>query len=440
MRQDELFGSKDHEPLAFKIRPDNLKDYQGQSHILGDGKLLRRAIEADMVTSLILYGPPGTGKTTLAKIIAKHTKSKFVEVNATEGSINDIKEAASTARSTLAIGQKTILFIDEIHRFNKAQQDALLPHVESGTLRLIGATTQNPFFSINGPLVSRSQVFELKPLNKKEISGILNRALTLGLKNASADKEAIDLLCEKCDGDARRALNALELAYKTGEPKYIDGVYKTHISLHDAEESIQKKAIFYDKDGDSHYDTISAFIKSLRGSDPNAALYWLAKMIEAGEEPRYIARRLVVHAAEDVGMADPSALLTATAAQSAVETIGMPEARIHLAMATLHIALAPKSNSAYKGIDAAIEYVKQNPLLPVPPHLQDTHYSGASSLGRGEGYLYPHDFPWGYAPQEYLPNGERPTLYTPCSRGVERELNQRLEELRKITDNKQNGT
>jgi putative ATPase len=440
--QEELFKNSDHEPLAFRMRPNNLDDYQGQSHILSKGKLLRRAIEADMISSLILYGPPGTGKTTLAKIIAKHTKSRFLEINATEGSVSDIKEAANQAKGGLSIGEKTILFIDEIHRFSKAQQDALLPHVENGTLRLIGATTQNPFFSINSPLISRSQIFELKPLNKEEIKTILRKAVNEKLNGASADEGALELLCDRCEGDARRALNALELAFKTSEPVYQKdkGGYFTHITLADAEESIQKKAILYDRDGDSHYDTISAFIKSLRGSDPNAALYWLAKMLEAGEEPRYIARRLVVHAAEDVGLADPSALLTATAAQNAVETIGMPESRIHLSMATLHIALAPKSNSSYKGIDAAIDYIQKNPLLPVPEHLRDTHYEGASSLGRGEGYLYPHNFPWGYVKQSYLPHEDQNIkIYNPSSRGIERDLNLRLEELKKLTENNNYG-
>lgn len=361
------------------------------------------------------------GKTTLARIIANHTKSHFEELNATESSVSDIRKAAEAAKSRLAIGEKTILFIDEIHRFNKGQQDALLPHVETGTIRLVGATTQNPFFAINGPLVSRSLIVQLKELSDEEVIRILRRAVERELTNAVVEEDAYRLLAARSDGDARRALNGLELAYRTGEP--CQG--KVMISQADVAESIQKKTILYDQDGDAHYDTISAFIKSLRGSNPDGALYWLAKMIEAGEEPRYIARRLVVHASEDVGMADPTALLVATAAQSAVETIGMPEAQIPLAQATIHIALAPKSNSACRGISEARAYVQQNPLLPIPKHLRDTHYEGAALLGNGEGYKYPHNFPHGVVEQEYLPKPVK--LYHPSTRGVEREMNEALE-------------
>jgi len=367
-----------------------------------------------------------TGKTSLARIIAAHTKSEFAELNATDSNVAEIRKAVETAKDALAIGKKTILFIDEIHRFNKGQQDSLLPHVENGTLRLIGATTQNPFFSINSPLVSRSQIFQLRELDEAAIIRILERAIRQELPEVVAEPAALKLLAQRSDGDARRALNGLELAYKTGEPS----AGKILISAEDAAESIQKKTLVYDNDGDGHYDTISAFIKSLRGSDPDAALYWLAKMIEAGEEPRYIARRLVVHAAEDVGLADPSALQTATAAQSAVETIGMPEARIPLAMATLHIAMAPKSNSACVGIDAAIAHVAANPLQSIPYHLRDSHYEGAASLGNGEGYKYPHDFPNGFVQQTYLPDPVQ--LYFPSNRGVERELNERLELIKNL--------
>lgn len=408
------------------MRPQTLDDYAGQEHILAKGKMLRRAIEADMISSLVLYGPAGTGKTSLARIIANVTKSRFLELNATEATVSDIRASAASAKEGLNIGEKTILFIDEIHRFNKGQQDALLPHVENGTLRLVGATTQNPFFSINSPLVSRSQIFQLKELSQENIIGILERAIQKELTNAVVSPEALKLLAQRSDGDARRALNGLELAYKTGEPS----AGKIVISVEDAAESIQKKALVYDNDGDGHYDTISAFIKSLRGSDPDAALYWLAKMIEAGEEPRYIARRLVVHAAEDVGLADPTALLTATAAQSAVETIGMPEAKIPLAMATLHIALAPKSNSSAAGISAALAYVQEHPLAIIPSPLRDTHYEGAASLGNGEGYKYPHNFPNGYVDQDYLP--EPIKLYSPVARGVERELNERLNLIKEL--------
>jgi len=428
----ELFGSSDHEPLASRMRPKTLEQYAGQGHILGKGKMLRRSIEADMVSSIVLYGPPGCGKTTLARIIANHTKSRFVELNATDATVADIRSSAAEAKSALGMGEKTTLFIDEIHRFNKGQQDALLPHVENGTLRLIGATTQNPFFSINSPLVSRSQIFQLKELDESDIIGILERAAKDELKNVVIAPEALKLLAQRSDGDARRALNGLELAYKTGEPS--GG--KVLISAADAAESIQTKAILYDNDGDGHYDTISAFIKSMRGSDPDAALYWLAKMLEAGEEPRYIARRLVIHAAEDVGLADPSAILTATAAQSAVETIGMPEAKIPLAMATLHIALAPKSNSSCAGIGAALNFVQNNPLKTIPPALRDTHYAGAQELGNGEGYLFPHDYPNGFVDQNYLP--EPVKLYHPSNRGVERELNERLNLIRELAKKKSN--
>jgi len=415
------------EPLASKMRPTTLEEYVGQEHILKKGKLLRRAIEADKVRSILLYGPAGTGKTTLARIIANTTKSKFIEINATESSVAEIRKIAAQAKTRLENGATTTCFIDEIHRFNKGQQDALLPYVEKGIIRLIGATTQNPFFAINAPLISRQQVFQLEPLSKESILTILQQAVTNPKKGygnlpLKVTEDAYHFLAESSDGDARRALGGLELAVLTTEP---DPKGEIHIDLEIAQESIQKKAIVYDREGDSHYDTISAFIKSMRGSDPNATLYWLAKMLEAGEEPRYIARRIVIHAAEDVGLADPSALQSATAAQSAVETIGLPEAKIPLAMAALHVALAPKSNSACKGIAAATSYVRENPLLQVPKHLRDTHYEGAQKLGHGNGYLYPHNYPHGYVEQDYLP--EKLVLYHPSQNGVEKTLTDELQ-------------
>lgn len=431
--QSDLFSDTSHEPLAHRARPRTLEEYRGQEHIMGKGKLLRRAIEADMLASVILYGPAGSGKTTLARLIASHSKSRFVEINATEANVSDLRKAAEEAKNLLGIGQKTTLFIDEIHRFNRGQQDALLPHVENGTLRLIGATTQNPFFAINSPLVSRSQIFQLEPLSQAEIQETLRSAAEKFLPDAEIEPEALAFLAAACDGDARRALNGLELAYKTGEPT-VGG--KVGVRLQDAADSIQRKPLRYDPDGDNHYDTISAFIKSMRGSDPDATLYWLARMLESGEEPRYIARRLVIHAAEDVGLADPSALQTATAAQSAVETIGLPEAKIPLAMAALHIALAPKSNSACAGISAACQYVREHTAPEVPMHLRDTHYEGAAQLGNGQDYLYPHDAPNGFCGQGGLPEGVPAEFYRPGERGTERELNERLAVLRELAQKK----
>lgn len=427
------------EPLANRMRPTCLEEIIGQEHLLAKGSLLRRAIEADRIGSIVLYGPPGTGKTTTARVIAAHTETTFRELNATESSVAELRSVAEKAKRDLESEknpQRTTLFIDEIHRFNKSQQDALLPHVERGVLRLIGATTQNPFFYVNGPLISRSQVFELQVLTEDEIETTLNRALKdkvrgLGYLDISLDPKAIKLLCARSDGDARRALNGLELAALTTAPEPNGKIW---IGPQEIEQSIQKKSIVYDQDGDAHYDTISAFIKSMRGSDPDAALYWLAKMLEAGEEPRYIARRLVVHAAEDVGLADPTAIQTAVAAQTAVETIGLPECRIPLAMATLHIAMAPKSNSACKGIDAALKTVREEALKVIPKPLRDAHYPGASKLGNGANYLYPHNYPQGWVPQTYLPGhiqGESP-FYKPTNRGVEGELNDRLNLIKAI--------
>src|SRR5713226_2982914 len=384
-----------HQPLAARMRPRDLNEFVGQSHILGPGQLLRRAIEADRIQSLIFYGPPGTGKTSLAQIIARQTRSKFERLSGVESNVAEMRRVLSAAANRLEnTHQSTILFIDEIHRFNKAQQDVLLPDVEGGIVRLIGATTHNPFFFVNSPLVSRSQIFELRPLGEEELFILLQRALAdtergLGHLKIKADEDALRHLAKLADGDARKALNSLEIAALTTEPR-ADGV--VHINLATAEQSIQKKAVVYD-DEDAHYDTISAFIKSMRGSDPDAALYWLAKMIHAGEDPRFIARRIVIHAAEDVGLADPMALVLANAAFQAAEFIGWPEARIPLAEATLYIATAPKSNSTVKAIDAAMKDVESGRTLAVPEHLRDSNYQSARRLGHGEGYQYAHSFP-----------------------------------------------
>src|SRR5437762_3218152 len=384
-----------NQPLAARMRPRDLTEFAGQSHILAPGQLLRRAIEADRIQSLIFYGPPGTGKTSLAQIIARQTKSKFERLSGVESNVAVMRRVLSAAANRLQnTGQSTILFIDEIHRFNKAQQDVLLPDVEGGIVRLIGATTHNPFFFVNSPLVSRSQIFELRPLSEEDLYCLLQRALAvpergLGEMKIQADQPALRHLAKLVDGDARKALNSLEIAALTTPP---DESGVIHIDLATAEQSIQKKAVVYD-DEDAHYDTISAFIKSMRGSDPDAALYWLAKMIHAGEDPRFIARRIVIHAAEDVGLADPMALVLANAAFQAAEFIGWPEARIPIAEAALYIATANKSNSVITAIDAALGDVRSGRTLPVPEHLRDAHYPGARRLGHGEGYQYAHDFP-----------------------------------------------
>ena len=395
-------------PLAERMRPMTLEEYAGQEHILGPGKLLRRAIEADRISSILLYGPPGVGKTSLAQIIAHSTRSRFERLSGVESSVADIRRVVASAANRLRTsGQRTILFVDEIHRFNKAQQDVLLPDVESGVLRLIGATTHNPFFYVNSPLVSRSQVFQLEPIGVEALCRLMRRALAdpergLGRLSVRADDAALLHLATTSDGDARKCLNALELGILTTPPD-ADGVI--HLTLAAAEESIQRKAVVYDADEDQHYDTISAFIKSMRGSDPDATVYWLAKMLYAGEDIRFIARRIVICASEDVGLADPLALQIAVAAQQAVEFLGMPEARIPLAHAAIHVATAPKSNRAYTAIDAALADVKNGITLPVPAHLRDAHYQGAKQLGHGEGYRYAHDYEGGYVPQAYLPEG-----------------------------------
>ena len=424
----ETFRSR---PLAARMRPRRLDEYAGQSHILGPGQLLRRAIEADRIQSLIFYGPPGTGKTSLAQIIARQTKSKFERLSGVESNVADMRRVLSGAANRLEnAGQPTILFIDEIHRFNKAQQDVLLPDVESGVIKLIGATTHNPFFFVNSPLVSRSQIFELRPLAEDELFTLLQRALQdedrgLGYLKISTGENALRHLAKIADGDARKALNSLEIAALTTAPD-ADGVIR--ITLAVAEQSIQKKAVVYDGDGDAHYDTISAFIKSMRGSDPDAALYWLAKMIHAGEDPRFIARRIVICAAEDVGLADPMALVLANAALAASEFVGWPEARIPLAEATIYIATANKSNSAYLAIDAALEDVRSGRTIAVPEHLRDKHYQGAERLGHGKGYNYAHDGRDHFVPQDYLGTDRR--YYEPTEQGVEKKIKERVEKWR----------
>lgn len=427
-----LQGGKEA-PLAARMRPTTLEEFVGQEHIVGEGKLLYRAIKSDRLSSVIFYGPPGTGKTTLAKIIANTTKSKFRQINATTAGIKDIKETVEDAKAELGMyGKKTILFIDEIHRFNKSQQDALLPHVEDGTIILIGATTENPYFEVNKALVSRSIVFELRQLEDKDIKTLLQRALVdekngMGVYHAKLNEDALTFLANTANGDARTALNALELAVLTTEPK--DGII--HITLEEAQECIQKRALNYDKDGDNHYDTISAFIKSMRGSDPDAALYYLAKMIYAGEDPKFIARRVVICASEDVGNADPHALQVAVAAMEAVNFIGMPEGRIPLAQAVTYVACAPKSNAAYVGIDKALSDVRNIRIRTVPPHLKDSHYSGSQDLGHGIGYKYAHDYPGHYVEQQYLPDELVGTVYyAPTDNGVERRIKEHLRRLK----------
>ncbi|HTL18757.1 MAG TPA: replication-associated recombination protein A [Patescibacteria group bacterium] len=414
------------------MRPRDLSEFVGQTHILAEGQLLRRAIEADRIQSLIFYGPPGTGKTSLAQIIARQTRNKFERLSGVESNVGDMRRVLSAAANRLEnTGQSTILFVDEIHRFNKAQQDVLLPDVEAGVVRLIGATTHNPFFFVNSPLVSRSQIFELRPISEEDLYALLRRALAdpdrgLGFIKVAADDAALRHLAKVSDGDARKALNALEIAVLTTNPG-ADGSVRVDLAV--AEQSIQKKAVVYD-DEDAHYDTISAFIKSMRGSDPDAALYWLAKMIHAGEDPRFIARRIVIHAAEDVGLADPMALVLANAAFQAAEFIGWPEARIPLAEATIYIATAAKSNSTITAIDAALKDVESGRTLPVPEHLRDSHYPGAKRLGHGEGYKYAHDYPEHVVAQDYLGADKR--YYEPSDQGVEKKIKERLARWREI--------
>ena len=420
-------------PLASRLRPTTLEEVVGQQHIIGKDKLLYRAIKADKLSSIIFYGPPGTGKTTLAKVIAHTTSAEFTQINATVAGKKDMEEVVQKAKETLGMYQKkTILFVDEIHRFNKGQQDYLLPFVEDGTIILIGATTENPYFEVNGALISRSSIFELHPLEKEDIKTLLKRAVYyqekgMGSYHAEIDEEALEFLADIAGGDARNALNAIELGILTTE-RSADG--KIHITLDVASECIQKRVVRYDKTGDNHYDTISAFIKSMRGSDPDAAVYYLAKMLYAGEDVKFIARRIMICASEDVGNADPQALQVAVAASQAVERVGMPEAQLILAQAALYVATAPKSNSATNAIFEAMEAVKSQKAT-VPVHLMDSHYGGAAKLGHGLGYEYAHDFPKHFSRQRYLPEelGDR-KFYRPSENGYEKNIDAYLKWLR----------
>lgn len=422
-------------PLASRLRPVTLDEVVGQKHIVGKDKLLYRAIQADQLGSIIFYGPPGTGKTTLAKVIAHTTSANFRQINATVAGKKDMEEVVKEAKDALGMyGKRTILFVDEIHRFNKSQQDYLLPFVEDGTLILIGATTENPYFEVNGALLSRSRIFELKPLEREDIKELIRRAVYneekgMGSYHAVIEEEAMDFLADVANGDARAALNAVELGILTTE-RSEDG--KIHIDINVAQECIQKRVVRYDKDGDNHYDTISAFIKSMRGSDPDAAVYYLARMLYAGEDIKFIARRIMICAAEDVGNADPQALCVAVSAAQAVERIGMPEAQIILSQAVLYVATAPKSNSAVMAIGEAMDAVRNQKTMPVPVHLQDKHYKGAAKLGHGEGYKYAHDYPNHYVEQQYLPDGmEEEVFYHPGVMGYEKQIQEHFRKIKK---------
>ncbi|OGW35909.1 MAG: AAA family ATPase [Nitrospirae bacterium GWD2_57_9] len=427
--QQELSSGPSEAPLAWRMRPRDLSDFVGQTHVLGQGKLLRRAIEADRFMSLILYGPPGSGKTALAHLIAERSRAHFVPLNAVTAGVADIRKASQEAVREQGSGKRTILFIDEIHRFTRVQQDALLPDVERGVITLIGASTSNPFFAIIPALSSRSQIFEFKPLTDEDIKSLLLRALEdkdrgLGKLAIRPAPEALDFIVARCNGDARRALNALELGVLSTPPGP-DGFIPYDLAT--AEESIQKKALVYDED--EHYDTISAFIKSMRGSDPDAAVYWMAKMIYAGEDPLFIARRILIAASEDVGNADPRAMMVATAAYQAVERIGMPEGSLSLAQAALYVASAPKSNASCLAIKAAMRDIEERGVMAVPDHLKDAHYKGAARMGRGKGYKYPHDYPGHYTAQAYLP--QKREYYRPTEQGEEKRIKERLAGLKK---------
>ncbi len=422
-------------PLASRLRPANIDEVVGQQHIIGKDKLLYRAIKADKLSSIIFYGPPGTGKTTLAKVIANTTSAEFKQINATSAGKKDMEEVVATAKEHMGMyGRKTILFVDEIHRFNKGQQDYLLPFVEDGTVVLIGATTENPYFEVNGALLSRSQIFELKPLTTDDIKILINRALHdtdrgMGAYKAKIDDDALEFLADASNGDARNALNAIEIGVLTTAPSE-DGMI--HITLDIASECIQKRTLKYDKKGDNHYDTISAFIKSMRGSDPDAAIYYLARMLNAGEDPAFIARRIMICAAEDVSNADPYAIVVATSASMAVERIGMPESQIILAQAAAYVACAPKSNSAVTAIFDARRAAEEDNNVMVPPHLMDAHYGGAAKLGRGIGYLYAHDYENHYVEQQYLPDKYvGTTFYEPSENGYEKVQSEYLKKIGK---------
>ena len=420
MRQQQ---KESESPLASRMRPTTLEEVVGQQHIIGKDKLLYRAIKADKISSIIFYGPPGTGKTTLAKVIANTTSAEFMQINATSAGKKDMEEVVAKAKDNQGMfNKKTILFIDEIHRFNKGQQDYLLPYVEDGTIVLIGATTENPYFEVNGALLSRSVRFELKKLSNDDIKELLRRAVTdvekgMGSYNAKIDEDALDFLADVSNGDARAALTAIELGVLTTD-RSEDGII--HIDINVASECIQKRVISYDKTGDNHYDTISAFIKSMRGSDPDAAVYYLARMLYAGEDVRFIARRIMILASEDIGNADPMAMVVAAACAQEVERVGMPESQIILAQAVTYMASAPKSNAAYEAIAKAMTCVKETKTPPIPTHLQDTHYKSAGKLGHGVGYKYAHAYPNHYVKQQYLPDGlEDESFYEPSDNGYE---------------------
>ena len=427
-------------PLAIRMRPKTIDEFVGQTHFFGPEKLLRRMLKADRLVSVLFYGPPGTGKTALAHVIANMTKAHFEDINATTSSAKEIRQILQDAQDRKArLQQRTVLFVDELHRFNKMQQDILLPDVEKGTVILIGATTHNPFFAITSPLISRSQIFQFEPLSLDEIKIIIKRALEdtergLGNYKVEITPDALEHLAKMSDGDVRRALNALEVGVLSATPRP-DGTIYYDLSV--AEESIQKKAIVYDRDEDAHYDAASAFIKSMRGSDPDAALYWMAKMLEAGEDPRFIARRIVICAAEDVGNADPNALVVANAALNISEFVGLPEAKIPLAQAVTYIASAPKSNASYMAIEKALEDVKEGRTLPVPKHLRDASYRGAKKLGHGMGYKYPHNYKGKWVEQEYIPCDK--IYYEPGDAGYEKTIKERLEKLRKRTPSPQSS-
>lgn len=432
---------KKNAPLADRMRPESLDGFVGQTHIIGPGKFLNRAIKADRINSMIFYGPPGTGKTTLAMIIANTTDMRFEKISAVTSGVKDIRRVIHEAEENLKLyNKRSILFIDEIHRFNKSQQDALLPFVERGIIILIGATTENPYFEVNKALLSRTMIVEMKPLENKDLENLIFKALEdeergLGKYNVKIDEDAIEYLITVAQGDGRVVLNSLEVGVLSTDKE--EGI--VHIDLQGIKESIMIKAAKYDKGGDEHYNTISAFIKSMRGSDPNATLYWLAKMINAGEDPKFIARRIVISASEDVGNADPQALVIANAAFNVINNIGMPEGKLTLAQAAIYVATAPKSNSSYTAIESAMKDIKEEIIGEIPIHLRDAHYNGAQAMGHGVGYKYPHDFKDNYVPQDYLPDNIRDKVYyTPSENGHEKIIKDRMEYLKNKGEDKNN--